>query len=966
MDHLTLPSNPSVPALGIPFVAKHTYELGKDHRGLPRFDVYPATHLLILKPEDITGNTALLSLVQSWLYFGTICEFFSHQIDPNSMTQISQDGSLIIDSTLIRHMKSKWFEDQELMDRNERFIAASKCFRLLKKVLHICDGLEKVSDDKQLDAILFSIKILLCSLAIALRTSMREGASRSLVSDFLSRLRLRGGLGSSRNDIKSRLLDHMLANGWCYHQGISVLRNYCPTTAYYFACMSRKRDDISHEHCTKSQFCAAGNADRSRQPHIEKGCACKDASIDEKFLLDLLSRDKIPLVNCTYLPSGVLHLALIESEPNIKYTAVSHVWADGLGNPISNSMTQCQLRRLVSRLHLLKIPEARHVGETVLWMDTFCIPVEKKNDHLDHVRRKMKSKAIAMMTPIYARADRVVALDFEIQSTLHNHMTFTELTARLAVCGWMTRAWTLQEGALASKLCVQFKNGFLFAKEGQQQMKEILKIAKWNNHCDEQTELLSECSGMWRLPSVGQHEPDVVNALTGREVQLIEVWNSMLDRSTTKAEDLLDIVANLLDFSLTDIRRFPNDSAKMQAMLLSNDRLPMDFFSLPCQSKHAFSLRAQNLSWIPSRPRSLTLSRTSFEKCMRVDRARLTLDFSRGPFGLLIDVPSLKQGPFCTCSYDFGVVHPLVQPQWPIPTGSKTPTTLYLYLSHTSIDPDGDAVQYLGSAFQVNGNRSRMYDLQYLGPIRYTVCWVDHTKKPASLPSGVAIQGKRPPHDAVMSLRLGPKDKHRTIYRRPQNAATWGDEMKPSRLSHSIRTGLLWLLVSIAFAAGSFFLPPLMAVAISSFTLECLVVAYTIFKHYEAPRQWLRSYSDKTIPRWLTWINVTEQMISNLKRTRPVQWFSRQWQKFKRTREDRWERSADDMVLTERIGPSALRDSLLLGRPQGEHVQISTEPFGVQHDDSFACLGDTHAVVFRELVKSLPKTGATGWDNGWG
>jgi hypothetical protein len=102
-------------------------------------------------------------------------------------------------------------------------------------------------------------------------------------------------------------------------------------------------------------------------------------------------------------------------------------------------------------------------------------------------------------------------------------MTFVELTARLASCGWMARAWTLQEGSLASRLCIRFENGFLFALEGQRMFKDVLKIARWNNYCDEQIELLLECRDAWYLPTIGQHEVEHGNGLTGREVQFIEV-----------------------------------------------------------------------------------------------------------------------------------------------------------------------------------------------------------------------------------------------------------------------------------------------------------------------------------------------------------------------------------------------------------------------------------------------------------
>jgi hypothetical protein len=118
------------------------------------------------------------------------------------------------------------------------------------------------------------------------------------------------------------------------------------------------------------------------------------------------------------------------------------------GNVKENAMPTCQLRRLLARLQPLRVPETRSEAEILFWMDTFCIPVECKGDDLDLLRRTLKEKAIAFMTPIYARAERVLAIDYDIGRVLPDHMTFVELTARLASCGWMTRDWTYKKDRL--------------------------------------------------------------------------------------------------------------------------------------------------------------------------------------------------------------------------------------------------------------------------------------------------------------------------------------------------------------------------------------------------------------------------------------------------------------------------------------------------------------------------------------
>jgi hypothetical protein len=74
------------------------------------------------------------------------------------------------------------------------------------------------------------------------------------------------------------------------------------------------------------------------------------------------------------------------------YVAISHVWADGLGNPASNGLPRCQLDKLFALLGDLINPSTfasirfkksstiqralwNRTSRRYFWMDTFCIPV---------------------------------------------------------------------------------------------------------------------------------------------------------------------------------------------------------------------------------------------------------------------------------------------------------------------------------------------------------------------------------------------------------------------------------------------------------------------------------------------------------------------------------------------------------------------------------------------------------------
>jgi len=92
----------------------------------------------------------------------------------------------------------------------------------------------------------------------------------------------------------------------------------------------------------------------------------------------------------------------------------------------------------------------RNKEPVALWMDTLCVP-------LDPQYRKM---AIAGMKDVYAKAGHTLVVESEIMAFGHKGCSDEELAMRIALSGWMRRAWTFQEGFLASlRLRFLFSDG---------------------------------------------------------------------------------------------------------------------------------------------------------------------------------------------------------------------------------------------------------------------------------------------------------------------------------------------------------------------------------------------------------------------------------------------------------------------------------------------------------------------------
>lgn len=206
-------------------------------------------------------------------------------------------------------------------------------------------------------------------------------------------------------------------------------------------------------------------------------------TIDRQVLQATLVRGRLPLLDIK--GSGeLLKVNIIERDPGAAYTTISHVLADGLGNPAENSLPRCQLERIRDLAAVLNVDPATEkreadnrstpsgknsterldsllqtsVGTAVsqepdpmlFWIDPLCCPVR-----LDQA----KDLALKRMAETYSKAAHVLVLDAELQFVRHQEIQPYEALLRVFSSAWVQRLWTLQEGALARRLWIQFGDG---------------------------------------------------------------------------------------------------------------------------------------------------------------------------------------------------------------------------------------------------------------------------------------------------------------------------------------------------------------------------------------------------------------------------------------------------------------------------------------------------------------------------
>lgn len=186
-------------------------------------------------------------------------------------------------------------------------------------------------------------------------------------------------------------------------------------------------------------------------------------------------------------------------------------------------------------------------------MDVFCVPVQKSNSDRHTL---LKEQAIRLMDLTYSCARQVLVLDSEMNLTvgrmgpsadadhMHEFKASTEELCRFATSRWMGRSWTLQEGALASELWAHYANRPVPARSFYASKFPPSLVDKAP---PELFALRQALEPQVSLPSVGRGTQDLTAAAawcsSAREVQFLEVWNSLIGRSTTQPEDFHCIVA---------------------------------------------------------------------------------------------------------------------------------------------------------------------------------------------------------------------------------------------------------------------------------------------------------------------------------------------------------------------------------------------------------------------------------------
>lgn len=121
---------------------------------------------------------------------------------------------------------------------------------------------------------------------------------------------------------------------------------------YHIGASGPKRSTRDHSKCDKDQCRAlqqVGSKNYKPQ-HVKDDCQCEFIDMKQAQLAELVQEGAIPILSYSKLDGLQLQPFRPDESPRLRYIAISHVWADGLGNPNANAMRQCQLQLTQDRM----------------------------------------------------------------------------------------------------------------------------------------------------------------------------------------------------------------------------------------------------------------------------------------------------------------------------------------------------------------------------------------------------------------------------------------------------------------------------------------------------------------------------------------------------------------------------------------------------------------------------------------
>ena len=403
-----------------------------------------------LSREDGTeySDSSAGIFIQSWLFFGLLCEalklrgidFHAHDFMQNEADETT------ITSVRYPEIFNTWMQKATLPRKEERQI-----FKATQDLLVTTMAFTSPQFTEYKNFLVKPperrIKIdAAVEISIFVLVEFIDHASRMC---YFKKMDM--PTGADEFHISNSLIARVKGSGYCPSELSTMGLTYINTTQFFASTLQRQALKVPHSACTTTKCFARQVVSGTYVTRHAAGCeGCEFLGVDEAALSVRICKDPSEILSVDI--SGIRDSSLpttLEPVANAPYVAISHVWADGLGNEKSNSLPICQLKRLKGIIQGLQSQLSTEKPLT-LWIDTLSVPSTQKI---------AKRHVLKRLVDIYKHATAVLVLDPDLFGT-DISCTVEEKLVRISLCGWTRRLWTLEEGMIApKKLHFQFSGG---------------------------------------------------------------------------------------------------------------------------------------------------------------------------------------------------------------------------------------------------------------------------------------------------------------------------------------------------------------------------------------------------------------------------------------------------------------------------------------------------------------------------